>query len=155
MSASDPDLNSNLSCIGNVISGLPPKIESRRLFSFIPSRYGHVASITHATDCLIARIRQFAQAAAGRSPEEDAAALNSYTKALRSLRDDINDENLRMLPETLCATELLGFFEVSFASTDSCLSCPAPSTVSIGVMRRLANFLICDGYVDIEWDPIR
>jgi hypothetical protein len=35
-----------------------------------------------------------------------------YTKALKALQADLSDKNQWMKPETLCAAELLGAFEV-------------------------------------------
>jgi len=38
--------------------------------------------------------------------------LAQYSKALRALQVALNDEAQRYTPETLCATQLLGMFEV-------------------------------------------
>ncbi|OTA00753.1 hypothetical protein A9Z42_0010170 [Trichoderma parareesei] len=61
---------------------------SQRLLSFIPSRYGHVSLLRHATDCVIAKLHYESQPVEHRSPKSDWAK-----------------------PETLCATQLLGIFE--------------------------------------------
>ena len=53
---------SDISGIGVILSKMPAYLETSRLLSFIPSRYGYVSSITHATDCLIARLGQIVQA---------------------------------------------------------------------------------------------
>lgn len=100
------------SCIGETLSKMPPHMKSRRLLSFIPSRYGHVPSITHATDCLIARLGHITQSGGKLSARRDLATLKAYAKALKSLQEAIDDERLRITPETLCAAEILGLFEV-------------------------------------------
>lgn len=116
------------SCIGETLSKMPPHIRSRRLLSFIPSRYGHVPSITHATDCLIARLGHIIQSGGKLSARRDLATLKSYARALKSLQEAIDDEKLRITPETLCAAEILGLFEVcnsvnfSQFCNDSCSS---------------------------------
>jgi hypothetical protein len=99
-------------CIGKTLSTMPRYLESRRLLSFIPSRYGVVSSITHATDCIIARLGHIVHSGGRWNPEGDMVALKHYAKALKSLQNAIDDESLRMMPETLCAVELLGIFEV-------------------------------------------
>lgn len=103
-------------CIGEILSRMPPYIKTRRVLSFIPSRYGHVSSITHATDCLIAGFSYIVQSGGKLSPTLDLATLRAYARALRSLQEAIDDEELRMTPETLCAAELLGLFEVCHSS---------------------------------------
>ncbi len=102
--------------IGETLSGMPIGAAQQRLLSFIPSRYGRVPSITHAADCLIARLGQVVREGGSLSPTRDVAALKSYARALRAIQEAIDDENLRTVPETLCAVELLGLFEVRAAS---------------------------------------
>lgn len=80
--------NPDYSCIGETLSKMPPLC--RRLLSFIPSRYGHVPSITHATDCLIARLG-ITQSGAKLSARRDLATLKAYAKALKSLQEAIDD----------------------------------------------------------------
>jgi len=79
------------------------------MLSFIPSRYGQVSSITHAVDCVLAKLKQTLQC---EPLDGDAVALRLYSKALRTLQEALNDGSQCMSPETLCATELLGVFEV-------------------------------------------
>lgn len=99
-------------CVGETLSKMPRHLKNRRLLSFIPSRYGLVSSLTHATDSIIARLDHIVRSKGIRSSEWDTVALKHYAKALKSLQEAIDDENLRMAPETLCAVELLGIFEV-------------------------------------------
>lgn len=109
--------------VGDVFRAPLPfsKLDSRQLLSFIPSRYATVSSITHAINCLAARLEQIM------SPEvftikEELVILQQYTTALRSLQEAIDDEDQRMTPETLCATELLGIFEVCLCFTSSSIA---------------------------------
>lgn len=88
-------------------------IGSRKLLSFIPSRYGKVPSLTHATDCVVAKLRQMLLSPESRSTKGDTLVLTHYTKALRALQAALDDESQQVTPETLCATVLLGVFEVS------------------------------------------
>lgn len=90
-----------------------PRIGSTKVFSFIPSRYGHVPALTCATDCVVAKRRTMLT---GRI-EGEALVLERYSKALRALQAALDDESQRCSPETLCAAQLLGVFEVR-------LSCP-------------------------------
>lgn len=96
---------------GALRESLPPA-DSRKLLSFIPSRYGQVSSLTHATNCLSARLQQLVQANSQRTSIGDVTILNHHALALESLQVAIDDPEARMLPETLCAAELLYFFEV-------------------------------------------
>ena len=91
---------------------------SRKLLSFILSRYGHVPSLNHATDCVVAKLQQIMQPPDNRPAGREANVLMHYSKVLRALQAALDDEAQRTTTETLCATELLGFFEVR---TYSCL----------------------------------
>lgn len=102
-------------CFGQTISKMPVYLESRRLLSFISSRYGSVASITHATNCLVARLGYIVQKRGQWTPDTDVTALKYYSMAVRSLQEAIDDERLRMKPETLCSVQLLGIFEVGYS----------------------------------------
>ncbi|KAL7967964.1 hypothetical protein HDV63DRAFT_396082 [Trichoderma sp. SZMC 28014] len=84
---------------------------SQRLLSFIPSRYGHVQLLRHATDCVIAKVQYISQPEENRSPKGDLKALMHYQKALQALQEALLDEREWAKPETLCATQLLGIFE--------------------------------------------
>ncbi|KAM0461401.1 hypothetical protein ACHAPV_004105 [Trichoderma viride] len=84
---------------------------SQKLLSFIPSRYGHVQLLRHATDCVIAKLQYLSQPEENRSPKGDLKALMHYQKALQALQEALLDEREWAKPETLCATQLLGIFE--------------------------------------------
>ncbi|KAL7933150.1 hypothetical protein V8C35DRAFT_305066 [Trichoderma chlorosporum] len=87
------------------------KLDSRQLHVFIPARYKVVCSITHAANCLVARIEQM-MALNACTGKEELTILQHYTDALRSLQEALDDDAQRMAPETLCAAELLGLFEL-------------------------------------------
>ena len=79
-------------------------------FSFLPSRYGYSACLDDATHCLAARLRQWVNTP-GNSPRD--GVLSLYSKSLTSLQSALNDPDLCLKPETLCATAILGIYEVS------------------------------------------
>jgi hypothetical protein len=76
--------------------------------SFLPSRYGQVACLSDATDCVTARARQII------SPNwsREATAISSYVKALDSLQKALDNPAERFKPEVLCAIEILALYEV-------------------------------------------
>ncbi|RFU72739.1 hypothetical protein TARUN_9519 [Trichoderma arundinaceum] len=84
---------------------------SQRLLSFIPSRYGHVLLLRHATDCVIAKLQSISLPVEDRSPKGDLKALMHYQKALKALQEALLDAREWAKPETLCAIQLLGIFE--------------------------------------------
>ena len=79
-------------------------------FSFLPSRYGYSACLDDATHCLAARLRQWV-IAPGDSPSD--GVLSLYSKSLRSLQSALNDPDLCLKPEILCATAVLSIYEVT------------------------------------------
>ncbi|KAK3370800.1 hypothetical protein B0T24DRAFT_300131 [Lasiosphaeria ovina] len=85
-----------------------PRLGSSKLLAFIPSRYGQVATLTHATDCVVAKLRHMMVGQGG----GEADVLGHYTKALRALQVALDDEEQRFTPETLCATQLLAVYEL-------------------------------------------
>lgn len=99
-------------CFGKVVSKMPAYLESQRLLSFISNRYGCVASVTHAANCLIARLGHIVETRGRWSPDSDPIALKYYSRAIGSIQEAINDESLRTMLETLCSVQLLGMFEV-------------------------------------------
>lgn len=109
---------SDFTCIGLTLSVLSKEplcsgdLEKRRLFSHIPSRYGHHLPLTYATDCVVARLEHIIRLGGKWCAYLDQASLPPYIKALQSLQEVLADEKRRMEPETLCAVELLGMFEV-------------------------------------------
>lgn len=76
---------------------------------YLPCRSGHSATLDGAVDCLVAALRDRVVPAAQRSP---AKTIASYNKALTSLNECLGDADRRLSSETLCATQLLGIFEV-------------------------------------------
>ncbi|KAK0762572.1 hypothetical protein N5P37_005389, partial [Trichoderma harzianum] len=88
----------------------PP--QRKTLLSVIPSRYGHVLPLTCAVDCLAARVRQITLKDDGFSDDPDLEVYRLYDKALKALQEALNDVEEWKTPETLCAAELLGFFEL-------------------------------------------
>ena len=79
-------------------------------FSFLPSRYGYSACLDDATHCLAARLRQWV-ITPGASPSD--GVLSLYSKCLTSLQKALNDPDLCLKPEILCATAILGIYEVN------------------------------------------
>lgn len=77
--------------------------------SFLPSRYGQVACLSDATDCVTARARQII------APNwtRESAAISSYVKALDSLQKALDNPAERFKPEVLCAIEILALYEVT------------------------------------------
>ncbi len=78
-------------------------------FSYVPSRFGHCACLDDATRCVASRVRLWVKGEVNLNAE----TLSLYTKALDSLQVAINDPCLCVMPETLCATELLSIYEVN------------------------------------------
>ncbi|KAK3350236.1 hypothetical protein B0T25DRAFT_262523 [Lasiosphaeria hispida] len=86
-----------------------PRLGSSKLISFIPSRYGQVSALTHATNCVVAKFRFMMGI---ETPGGESGVLVHYSKALRALQAALDDEEQWFTPETLCATQLLGVFEL-------------------------------------------
>lgn len=76
--------------------------------SFLPSMYGQIPCLSHATDCVIARARQII------SPNRnwEAAVITFYVRALDSLQKALDCPKQRFKPEVLCATEILALYEL-------------------------------------------
>ena len=78
-------------------------------FSFLPSRYGYIACLDDASNCVAARIRQWMSFPS--DPPND-YVLSLYSKSLTSLQSGLNDPVLCLQPEVLCATAILAIYEV-------------------------------------------
>ncbi|KAH8738404.1 hypothetical protein BGZ61DRAFT_440000 [Ilyonectria robusta] len=91
-------------------------LASRKLAHFIMSRYEQVPILRYATDCVLAKLHQILQPPDGLGNER---VLLHYTRALRAVQAALDDEKQRMTAETLCATELLGVFELLNENTKS------------------------------------
>ena len=80
-------------------------------FSFLPSRYGYIACLDDASNCVAARIRQWMSFPS--DPPND-YVLSLYSKSLISLQSSLNDPVLCRQPEVLCATAILAIYEVLY-----------------------------------------
>ena len=96
-----------------------PQLGTRKLLSFIPSRYHEVPLLRHATNCVVAKLRQKLQGPKHWPSDGEANILLHYTSAVRELRVALEDDDQRLAPETLCTVELLGAFEVMNSHDDS------------------------------------
>ena len=56
-----------------------PNLQSRRLLSYVPSKYGKISCWTHTVDCLVAKVRQTMKLSGRTCPD----AL--YVEALRAV----------------------------------------------------------------------
>jgi hypothetical protein len=78
-------------------------------FSYLPQRYGHSDCLDASIECALARVRQILTP---KSDNWDGIVMKLYIKALRDLRTALQCPKQRLASETLCATELLGIYEV-------------------------------------------
>lgn len=76
---------------------------------FLPSRSGYSMALDSAILCLVAGLHDVAKPAAQRA---SAKTLASYSRALHYLQRSLGHSTQRYSSETLCATQLLGIFEV-------------------------------------------
>jgi hypothetical protein len=90
-------------------------------FQFVPFYYDQYDLIRKATDCVIARVRCLLSP---RDPDLEAIAVLAYSKALSDLQEAINSAVSRPTTEVLCATQILGLYEVRtrFNDKDSSLT---------------------------------
>lgn len=89
-----------------------PWVGSRAFLSGIPSRYGHVPCLTLAVDCVLTKMRHVLSDCSPRSTAQLLSTLMAYNKALKALQLALDSTETQMKAETLCATEILGVFEV-------------------------------------------
>lgn len=76
---------------------------------FLPCGLGHSSSLDSTIACLASALRD------SRLPEHsrsDVQTLTRYNQALRDLQSSLNDPEESLAAETLCATQLLGIYEV-------------------------------------------
>ncbi|KAF4469969.1 hypothetical protein FALBO_3145 [Fusarium albosuccineum] len=92
---------------------------SRKLISFIPCRYGKDLPLTFAIDCVVAKLRQMTEYAESGQTNGHVLVLSHYNKALRAIQAALSDKTQCMSPETLCAVELMGVFEMLDGSSGS------------------------------------
>jgi len=92
---------------------LVPLRMSGSFFDFVPSRIGHNVALDDAAACMSAIYRGTPSI----SYSADREIYQSYVKALASLRSFLNDSNLRLEAETLCASIMLQMCEVRITPT--------------------------------------
>ena len=78
--------------------------------SFLPSRYGHSPCLDDAAHCVSARLQQWMSAPS--DPPND-RVLSLYSRTLISLQSALSDPVVCLKPEILCATAILGIYEVN------------------------------------------
>lgn len=78
---------------------------------YVPSRIGSNETLDNAVRCVVARVRQCLL-----KPYEPPTnnILKGYVKAISSLQTALNDEQQCLKSDVLCATELLGIYEVRY-----------------------------------------
>lgn len=91
----------------SIFVGLRP-ISFESYIAFIPSRLGHNVALDDAVDCLTTLYSTMFM------ENQLAEALNrsKYVQALSSLRWCLDDKDIALASETLCATLLLSIYEV-------------------------------------------
>lgn len=78
---------------------------------FLPCRLGHNSSLDSTIACLASALRD-SRVFDGSQPSVE--TLSRYNQALRDLQSSLNDAEESLAAETLCATQLLGIYEVRF-----------------------------------------
>ncbi len=79
--------------------------------NYLPGRIGHNSALDKAAACVAARAQQWLS-----SPSEPVSSsiLKLYSSALAALQAELQCPNACLRPDVLCATQLLGIYEVSF-----------------------------------------
>lgn len=90
---------------------LCPKQEQSSYIFHIPCRLGHDDVLDDAAGCVYAAFRELNTAGRPRL-SHSTTSIALYTRALRSLQRALYDAKRSRTAETLCATALLGIFEV-------------------------------------------
>lgn len=99
--------------IAQVLSeGIPG---SKRLLTYIPQRYGHVPSLTHATNCVVAQLRLIMDQGRGVAKTQH-IVLRHHTKAVKAIQVALSSKTECLQAETLLAVQLLGVFDVCISS---------------------------------------
>ncbi|KAL6805119.1 hypothetical protein J3E68DRAFT_387676 [Trichoderma sp. SZMC 28012] len=78
-------------------------------FRYIPLQYDQSVLIRSATDCVLARVRCLL------TPDDkqwELLALSKYSMALSNLQDAIHSASQHITTEVLCATQILGLYEL-------------------------------------------
>jgi hypothetical protein len=79
-------------------------------FQYIPMRYQQSVLIRSATDSVLARVRHLL------TPDDtrwELFALSAYSRALSKLQDAMDSTSQQITADILCATQMLGLYEVS------------------------------------------
>jgi hypothetical protein len=78
--------------------------------NYLPGRIGHNSALDKAAACVAARVQQWLA-----SPSEPVSAsiLKLYSDALTALQAELQNPDACLRPDVLCATELLGIYEVN------------------------------------------
>ncbi|PTB66125.1 hypothetical protein BBK36DRAFT_1200107 [Trichoderma citrinoviride] len=83
--------------------------------SYLPSRLGHNSALDKAAACVAARAQQWLT-----SPSEPVSCgiLKLYSSALKALQAELQNPKACLQPDVLCATALLGVYELLKMSTE-------------------------------------
>jgi len=81
--------------------------------NFIPARYEDSPLLHSVLFCVAAQSRWLLQPL---SVTTESAILTAYGNALQRLQEALDDSEARLHPDVLCATQVLGLFEVSVAT---------------------------------------
>ncbi|UKZ76950.1 hypothetical protein TrVFT333_004666 [Trichoderma virens FT-333] len=83
--------------------------------NYLPSRIGHNGALDKAAACVAARAQQWLS-----SPSEPVSnsILKLYASALAALQAELQCPNACLRPDVLCATQLLGLYELLKMSTE-------------------------------------
>lgn len=91
------------------------------MLGYLPSRAGHNLALDAAAGCVAAAVRNACETSAVAQTDclfiekANTKTLKLYAYALQCLQRAVNDPEQSVSSETLCATELLCYFEVSLA----------------------------------------
>jgi hypothetical protein len=77
--------------------------------AFIPSRLGHNAALDDAVGCLTTLYSSYFM----ENQSAEALSRSKYVQALSSLRKCLDNKDIALASETLCASLLLGIYEVN------------------------------------------
>ncbi|GAM37171.1 hypothetical protein TCE0_022f06860 [Talaromyces pinophilus] len=83
--------------------------------TYLPSRIGHCDSLDRAAECVAARVQNWLA-----FPSEPISkdVLRLYSKALEALRTELENPDSFLRADVLCATEMLGIYELLKMSTE-------------------------------------
>lgn len=112
---------SNYAQLMDPITSVPAYIKSRGkpvgiFLQFLPARSGHSSALDSTVDCVVGALRDLLRPQQSRNWS---ATYSAYGRALQQLQASLNDPSRCQAAETLCATQLLGIFEVSIPVVDA------------------------------------